>query len=258
MGFDVPAADYDAFMGRFSRPLAHALLDRLDLGPGARAVDVGCGPGALTELLVERLGADAVAAVDPSEPFVDALTSRLPGVDVRRGGAETLPWPDGSFDLAVANLVVSFMSDPDAGLREMARVASGGTVAVTVWSFEPDVGPLGVFWAAAADLDPAAPDETHMPGTRPGHLTELVRAAGLDVVDDTPLELAVAFDSLEAWWEPFTHGVGPAGGYVAELDEEQRTALRSRVGVRLGVPDGRPFQLRARSWCVVARSVQRE
>ena len=255
MSFDVAASAYDSFMGRFSRPLAAALLDRLDVAPGQGAVDVGCGPGALTSLLAERLGAEAVAAIDPSEPFVDALRERLPGVDVRRGGAETLPWADGSFDLAAANLVVSFMSEPGTGLSEMARVARGGVVAATVWDFDENVGPLGVFWAAARDLDSAAPNETHLPGTRSGHLAELVRAAGMQVVDASPLEIAVAFDSLTGWWEPFTHGVGPAGGYVGALDEQQRTALRARVGERLGVTDPDvPFTMRARSSCVIAQA----
>jgi ubiquinone/menaquinone biosynthesis C-methylase UbiE len=89
---------------------------------GQRALDVGCGPGALTAELVSRLGAVAVAAVDPSEPFVAAARERHPGVQVLRASAEHLPFPDRTFDASLAQLVVHFMSDPVAGLAEMARV----------------------------------------------------------------------------------------------------------------------------------------
>ena len=255
MSFDVAASAYDRFMGRFSRPLAEALLDPVSLEPGQRAVDVGCGPGALTTLLVDRLGADAVAAVDPSEPFTAAVASRLPGVDVRRGGAESLPWDDGAFDLAAANLVVHFMKEPVTGLREMGRVVRpGGTVAVTVWDLAEDVGPVGVFHAATHDLDPDAPHERDLPGARPGHLAELVAEAGLAITDDRTLELAVGFPSFDDWWEPFTFGVGPSGAYVVSLTEEHRAAVRRRCAERLGVTDtAAPLDVPARAWCVVAQ-----
>jgi SAM-dependent methyltransferase len=256
MSFDVAASAYDRFMGRFSRPLAEALLERVALDPGQRALDVGCGPGALTTLLVGGLGADAVAAIDPSEPFVAAVEARLPGVDVRRGGAESLPWEDGSFDLATANLVVHFMKEPVTGLHEMGRVVRpGGTVAVTVWDLAEDVGPVGVFHAATHDLDPDAPHERDLPGARPGHLAELVREAGLSVDDDRPLEIAVGFTSFDDWWEPFTFGIGPSGAYVAGLDEEHRAGVRQRCAERLGVTDpAAPLEVPARAWCVSARA----
>jgi trans-aconitate methyltransferase len=256
MSFDVAATAYDRFMGRFSRPLGAVLRDRLDLGGARRAVDVGCGPGALTALLVDRLGPDSVAAIDPSPPFVEAVRSRLPGVDVRRGAAESLPWEDGEFDLATANLVVHFMKEPVTGLREMGRVTRpGGTVAVTLWDLAEDVGPVGVFHAAMHDLDRKAPDERTLPGTRPGHLVELVREAGLEVIDDQPLEISVRFGSLDDWWEPFTFGIGPSGAYVASLDEEHRAALRRRCAERIGLTDqDAPFDLPARAWCVVSRT----
>ena len=256
MSFDVAATAYDGFMGRFSRPLARVVLDRLDVSPGGLAVDVGCGPGALTTLLVERLGADAVAAIDPSEPFVAAVADRLPGVDVRRGGAESLPWEDGRFDLATANLVVHFMKEPVTGLREMGRVVHpGGTVAATVWDLAEDVGPVGVFHAATHDIDPDAPHERDLPGARPGHLVALAREAGLDVVDDSPVELVVGFSSFDEWWQPFTFGVGPSGAYVASLEDEHRAAVRRRCAERLGVSDlAAPLDVPARAWCVVARA----
>ena len=87
-----------------------------------RVLDVGCGPGGLTHELVARTGAERVAAIDPAAQFADACRERHPGADVRVGGAEELPWEDGAFDAALAQLVIAFMSDPDQGIREMARV----------------------------------------------------------------------------------------------------------------------------------------
>src|SRR5262245_37947143 len=135
MAFDVAADAYDRFMGRYSAPLAVELLHVIGAEPGQRALDVGCGPGVLTRQLTELLGDSAVAAVDPSPPFVAAVRAELPGVDVRPGGAEELPFDDDGFDLALAQLVVPFMRDPEAGLREMRRVTKpGGVVAAAAWN----------------------------------------------------------------------------------------------------------------------------
>src|SRR5690349_7074584 len=109
-------------MGRFSEPLATEFVTLLGLRAGQRVLDVGCGPGALTRVLVQRLGADAVSAVDPSESFVAAVGERVPGIEVHRASAEDLPFADDRFDAAVAQLVVHFMTDPVAGLAEMGRV----------------------------------------------------------------------------------------------------------------------------------------
>ena len=177
MAFDVAADAYGRFMGRYSEPLADQLVELAGVRAGMRALDVGCGPGVLTARLVDRLGADHVAALDPSPSFVAAARERCPGVDIRQGTAEALPYDDGAFDVALANLVVHFMSDPVGGLREMGRV--GGVVAATVWNHASSTGPLSTFWQAVKDLDPDAADESALPGTGEGDLGGLARAAGL-------------------------------------------------------------------------------
>src|SRR4029079_11284314 len=179
--FAVPADAYDRFMGRYSGPLAAPFTDLVNVEAGQRVLDVGCGPGALTAELVTRLGAGAVAAVDPSESFVAAARERQPGVDVRLAAAEQLPFGDDEFDAALAQLVVHFMSDPVAGLREMRRVTRpGGVVAACVWDHAGGRGPLSPLWEAAHALDPNVRDESELPGARHGDLKRLFEAAGLD------------------------------------------------------------------------------
>jgi SAM-dependent methyltransferase len=248
VGFDVAAEAYDRFMGRYSSLLSPQLADLAGVGAGQRVLDVGCGPGALTAELVRRLGPGSVAAVDPSAPFVEAVRARYPAVDVRQASAEHLPFEDGAYDAALAQLVVHFMADPVAGLAEMARVARhGGVVAACVWDHAGGRGPLSVFWAAARDLDPGVEDESNLAGVREGHLAELFAAAGLREIESSAMDASLEHETFEEWWKPFTRGVGPAGAYVVRLDERQRTELRERC--RALLPDA-PFVLTARAWAV--------
>src|SRR4051812_26997601 len=113
-------------MGRYSAPLARRTLELLALGGDERVLDVGCGPGAMTAALAARVGAERVAAVDPSPDFVAACAARNPGVDVRAAAAEAVPFPDGSFDLSIAQLVFHFVADGAAALRELRRVTRPG------------------------------------------------------------------------------------------------------------------------------------
>jgi SAM-dependent methyltransferase len=248
VSFDVAADAYDRFMGRYSTLLSSQLADLAGVRTGQRVVDVGCGPGALTTELVNRLGADAVAALDPSEPFVAAARERHPGVDVRRCAAEALPYRDGVFDAALAQLVVHFMADPVAGLREMARVTRrDGVVAACVWDHAGGRGPLTPFWHAAHELDPNAEDESRLAGARAGHLAELFHATALHHIEETEISAAVRFESFEAWWDPFTLGVGPAGVYAKALSDRQLTELRGRCRSLLPEP---PFVQRTFAWAV--------
>ena len=247
MSFAVGADAYDRFMGRYSVPLAPLLADFAGIGAGQRVLDVGCGPGALTTELVRRVGPDAVSAVDPSESFVAAAQERHPGVSIQRAGGEDMPFEDRTFDAALAQLVVHFMTDPVAGLREMARVTrDGGVVAACVWDHAAcGQGPLRVFWEAAHELDADAADESQLAGARKGHLTELFDVAGLREVEESALTVAVEHPSFEEWWEPFTLGVGPAGGFAAGLDAERQARLRDLCRAKL--PPA-PFVLNARAW----------
>ena len=246
MTFDVAATAYDRFMGRYSSLLSRQMADLAGVQAGWRVLDVGCGPGALTAELVSRTGAPNIAAVDPSTPFVEAVRTRYPGVDVRQASAEQLPFEDDVFEAALAQLVVHFMADPVRGISEMARVAvPGGTVVACVWDHAGAQGPLAQFWDAARSMDPTVADESNLPGVREGHLARLLREAGLRNVEASVLSADLEHPSFDAWWQPFTEGVGPAGAYVAGLDPERRAKLREAC--RAALPEG-SFTVVARAW----------
>jgi SAM-dependent methyltransferase len=252
VSFDVSADAYLRFMGQYSEPLAVGFADLAGIRHGQRVLDVGCGPGALTAELVSRAGADAVSAVEPSASFAAAVRERLPGVDVRRSAAEALPFPDGAFYAAMAQLVVHFMADPVTGLREMGRVTRpGGVVAACVWDHAGGRGPLTAFWRAVRELDPAADDESGLPGVREGHLAELFAQAGLGGTQVTTLTVQVRHASFEQWWERFTLGVGPAGAYLASLDNDHQAALREEC--RRLLPAS-PVQISATAWAATSRT----
>ena len=247
--FDVAAVAYDRFMGRYSEQLVTPMLDLAGIAAGQTALDVGCGPGALTGGLVARLGADHVSAVDPSASFVDANRQRHPGVEVVVAPAERLPFADARFDAALAQLVVHFMDDPLAGLREMRRVVRpDGVVAACVWDHAGGRSPVADFWRAAVALDPAAVTEDRLNGAREGHLAELCVAAGLRDVHEAVLSASVTYDRFADWWAPFTSGVGPAGAHLAALDDPARAALRNACEQLLGPG---PFTITGHAWAAV-------
>jgi SAM-dependent methyltransferase len=249
--FSGPAGAYDRYMGRYSRPLAPLLADFAGVQPGQRVLDVGCGPGALTVEVVGRVGARHVAAADPSEGFARACAERLPGVDVQTAPAERLPWSSGAFDTVLSQLVVSFMTDADAGLGEMRRVArDGGVIASCTWDYRGEMQMLRTFWDAALSLDPAVPDEARvLRYIDLDSLRQLWLRTGLGDVRSTELVVTVDYTDYEDFWQPFLTGTGPAGAYCVSLDDSHRGALRDAVFQRLGAPRG-SFTLAARAWAV--------
>jgi ubiquinone/menaquinone biosynthesis C-methylase UbiE len=255
--FRGPAEIYDRFVGRYSPGLALAMCEAAGVREGQRALDVGCGSGALVSELAEIVGAESVAGIDPSEPFVEATRTRVPGARILVGSAEAIPFADGEFDATLSQLVVNFLTDPGQGLREMSRVTRpGGTVAGCVWDYGEGMTMLRTFWEAAAALDPERATlrmESHtMRFSRPEELGGLWKSAGLTEVEVSPILVEASYDNFDDLWAPFPTGVGPAGAYVASLDNETQGALRDEFARRLDDPQG-PFQLTARAWCAVGR-----
>jgi len=245
--FLAPAEKYDRFMGRYTLGLAPGLADAAGVTGGMRVLDVGCGPGGLTQELVRRVGAEHVAAIDPAPQFVAACRERHPGADVREGVAEALPWPDDHFDATLCSLVVAFMQTADQGVREMARVTRpGGTVAACMWDV-PGGGMtmLSTFWRTARSVDPEVVGERERPGVGEGDLGARFRRAGLRDVGEGTLEARVDYADFDDFWEPFTFGVGPAGQYLTSLPADRQAQVREAC--RAAVPDGL-FSLTARAW----------
>ncbi len=248
MQFTAAAEQYDRFMGRYAPTLALALADFAGVAAGLRVLDVGCGPGGLTRELAARVGAAQVAAIDPAPQFAAACRDRNPGVDVREGVAEQLPWPTGEFDLALSALVIGFMRDPDRGMREMARVVRpGGTVAACMWDIAAGgMTMLRVFWNAVGTVDPAAVGERPMAGTADGDIAERLDRAGLLDVTAGELTARADYADFDDFWQPFTYAVGPTGQYLARLADAEQARVRDAC--RVALPSG-SFQLDARAWC---------
>ncbi len=252
MSFEVSAATYNLFMARYSEQLAGPLADLAEVGPGQRALDVGCGPGALTAVLVRRLGAASVSAVEPSASFAAAVRDRLPGVEVQHAVAQELPFADDSFDVSLAQLVVQFMTDPAAGLREMSRVTRpGGIVAACVWDRGGGRSPTSLFWRAARDLDDSVDDLGGAgAGSNQGELAALFTQAGLGEVRSSELAASVTMTGFEEWWEPLMQGVGPVGDYLLSLGEDHRDRLRARCEE---LWTAQPATVMAAAWAATGR-----
>lgn len=246
MSFDVAAGAYDKFMGRYSQPLARVFADGADPPDGGRVLDVGCGTGALTAVLVERFGEQAVTGIDPSASFVAGTANRFPGADIRQGAAEHLPFADDEFDAALAELVVHFMVDPAAGVGEMVRVTRpGGVVALCVWDFAGGRAPQSTFFRALSSVVPGVDDETGRAGAAAGDLAGLLTAAGCGDVTAGEATVEVTYDTFQDWWLPYTLGVAPAGRQLAALADADRARVRKLCRARTPVA---PFTVAATAW----------
>lgn len=242
---DVAATDYDRFMGRFSAPLAWEFAEWVGGPASGRVLDVGSGPGALTSVLAERLGEASVSAVDPTPAFVDALRARLPDVDARVASAEQLPFADDAFDGALAELVVHFMTDADAGIREMVRVTRpGGVVAACVWDFENDRAPHSPFLALAA-AETGRGRGASRPGTDRGDLARRLSTAGCLDVTETELSATATFAGVDEWWSVHTLGIGSTARTLDGLDADAIARIRAAAEDRFG--DGE-VRITATAW----------
>lgn len=253
--FEVSGAAYDQFMGRYSQPLAVAFAEYAGVVPGQLVLDAGCGPGALTGVLVERVGAEAVSAFDPSEPFVSVCESRNPGVDVRLGRLEAIPFEDARFDVALTQLVMHFVSNPPVAAAELRRVVrGGGVVGACVWDRADGMEVLRCFWDAAAQVVPPASDEarTLRFGGR-GELSDWLGDAGFCDVSEATLEVESTYDGFDELWSGFLQGIGPAGAFCLSLPETSQTELRRSMFDRLDRPEG-AFTLRATARVSVGRN----
>jgi SAM-dependent methyltransferase len=250
---------YERFMGRWSRLLAPELVAFAGVKDGQRVLDVGTGTGALASALVKSGPGVQVVGIDPSAGFIAyAQKEAGPRARFEVGDAQALKFADGSFDAAMALLVMNFIPDAGKAALEMRRVTRpGGTVSACVWDYDAGMQMLRYFWDEVVALDPAmeAKDERHMKLSRKGQLADLWRKAGLVNVEEQPLTIDQRYASFHDYWESFLKGAGPGGAYVVSLPEPKRKQLEERMRARL-LKNGQdaPFTLQARAWCVKGQS----
>jgi SAM-dependent methyltransferase len=248
---------YEGRIGRYTRELAEAMIGVAGVRPGQRALDVGCGGGALTEPLAQLLGARQVVGVDPDEDAVEECRARLPDVAVRVGSAEALPFASGEFDVVLAQLVMTLVTNAERAAGEMRRVArSGAVVATCVWDFAEGMTVLRTFWDAALAIAPARAkerDQATYPYGRPDELEALWLATGLGEVACGALLVGADYRDFEDLWHPLVLPDGSPGRFYATLDARRQAALRDEVWQRLGRPEG-GFRLSARAWYVTGHA----
>jgi SAM-dependent methyltransferase len=245
---------YEPYVGRWSRLVAREFLRWLSAARGASWLDVGCGTGALTEVILRTTAPRHVQAVDLSLSYVlfarNQVRDRRAAFLVADG--RSLPQPARSIDIAVSGLALNFIPEPAVAVAEMARVArAGGIVAVYVWDYADQMQLMRYFWDAVVDLDPRASalDEARrFPLCRPAALEALFRGAGLREVEVLAIDVPTRFRDFDDYWSPFLGGQGPAPGYAMALGEERRTALRERIRAALPIAADGSIDLVARAW----------
>ncbi|MGE0260134.1 MAG: class I SAM-dependent methyltransferase [Alphaproteobacteria bacterium] len=232
--FDDGAA-YERGMGPWSRLVANVFIEWLEPPRGLRWIDVGCGNGVFTELLVERCAPAELHGIDPSEGQL-AFARTRPAARVaqfRAGDAVALPFPDDRFDAAVMALVIFFLREPERGVAEMARVVrSGGTVATYAWDYIGNGAPTSpiVSEIRAMGHTPATPPS--LSASRIDVLRNLWTNAGIEAVETREVKVTRTFADFDALWaSSLAHPVIAA--IVARMNTAEIEQLKERVRARL-------------------------
>ncbi|HEV3159724.1 MAG TPA: class I SAM-dependent methyltransferase [Xanthobacteraceae bacterium] len=228
---------YERLMGRWSKLAGEKFLDWLDAPKNQKWLDVGCGNGAFTEVLIAQCAPAAVIGVDPSEGQLAYARGRTgtKRAEFRVADAQALPFPDKSFDAATMALVIVFIPDPAKAAREMARVVRpGGIVATYMWEF-PDGFPLAPLAAAMKDLGLTPPERPNVEASARDAMRAIWKAAGLSAIESEVIRIRVNFTSFDDFWDSNTVPVGPSGKALSELTHSAREQLKTRLRERLPI-----------------------
>ena len=236
--FDDGAA-YERMMGTWSRLAGEVFINWVKPRSGMHWLDVGCGNGAFTELLIDRCTASKVDGVDPSQAQIDFARSRREGSSIanyQRADAQSLPFPGNSFDAAVMALVIFFLPSPKQGVEEMARVVkSGGLVAAYVWDAVGRGMPHATIGKElrAMGLKPGLPPSAE--ASRIDVLQDLWKNAGLCEIETKVIDVQRTFCDFDDYWATNLLAA-TIGSVVAQMPSEQVVELKTRVRLRLA-PD---------------------
>lgn len=247
---------YERYVGRWSRCVAREFLEWLAAPAGLIWADVGCGTGALSDTILSLAQPATVYAIDRSKAFLASAQHTMTDRRMRltQADATALPWVRAACDVTISGLVLNFVPDPVAMVREMARVTRPqGTVAIYVWDYASGMQMLRYFWDAVIEVTPQ--DQVYDEGVRfplcqPEPLTMLFRAAGLHSLAIRAIEIVTRFRDFEEYWNPFLGQQGPAPTYLATLDAERRKRIRTLLNARLNRSADGTITLPARAWAV--------
>jgi SAM-dependent methyltransferase len=236
--FDDGAA-YERYMGKWSQRAGEAFLDWLAPDSSLRWLDVGCGNGAFTEMLVERCVPVSVQGIDPSEGQLAFARTRpaLHAAQFHQGDAMALPFPDDTFDTAVMPLVIFFVPEPAKGVAEMARVVCpGGSVAAYAWDMPGGGFPYEAVHAEMRAMGLDVPAPPHPGASRLDAMRELWTGAGLDAVDTRAIAVQRTFADFDDYWT--TIFMAPSvGAKLAAMASEDIAVLKARLRARLPADD---------------------
>jgi SAM-dependent methyltransferase len=245
---------YERFMGRWSNLIAQNFLKWLAVGTACSWLDVGCGTGSLTKIILETQQPKGITAIDSSSEFISHAQRLItnPLVHLKVGLAQSLELESNSIDAVVSGLVLNFVPQPDAAISEMLRVAKpGGKIGVFLWDYAKGLQMLRYFWDAAVELDNKAKefDEGIMfPLCQEGQLEFLLRKVGLKQVEAAPIEVETVFQNFDDYWQPFLSNVGPASRYTTALDQKDRQKLEDKLRISLPIDKNGSISIVARAW----------
>jgi SAM-dependent methyltransferase len=234
---------YERLMGRWSRLAGEAFLDWLDVPPNLRWLDVGCGNGAFTEVLIARCVPAAVIAIDPSDGQLAYARTRPAAkmAQFRLCDAQALPFADGTFNVAVMALVITFLPDPAKAVAEMARVVRrGGWVATYMWDVLGGGVPVNPIFVAAKSLGMSPPTPSGSAVSHRENMRALWEQAGLASIATRVIRVPVVYSDFDDFWDSNSVPVGPQGKLINDMSPGSREQLKARLREQLPIGrDGR-------------------